>query len=115
MNGIKEQKTVQIFAHNLAKLRKDRQMSQADLAEQVGLSRGIIGYYESCSKNPTLKSLVRFADFFGVPVSYLLEDQEQPQTPKTSRLEQQVLRIKQLSPAKQRMVSDIIEATLNSK
>jgi len=76
----------------------------------------VIGYYESCSKNPTIETLQRFADFFGVPVSQLIEDAESAQRKRgsTSRIEKQVERIKRLSPVKQRTIANMIEAFLTT-
>ena len=113
----KKSDNASVFARQLTELRKARQLTQVELAEEMRLSRGVISYYESASKNPTFETIVKFADFFGVSPSDLMQetkDSEKKPGP-ISRLEQQLERIKKLSPHRQRMISDIIEATLNSK
>ena len=51
--------------------------------------------------------------FFGVSVVDLLEEPEKPGKPgPVPKLERQISKVRRLSPAKQRMVSKILEATL---
>ena len=113
----KKSDNASVFARQLTEFRKDRQLTQVELAEEMGLSRGVISYYESASKNPTFETIVKFANFFGVSPNELMQEQENliKKPGPISRLEQQLERIKKLSPHKQRMISDIIEATLSSK
>jgi transcriptional regulator with XRE-family HTH domain len=104
-----------LFAQKLTELRKARQLTQAELSEQIGMARSVIGYYESAAKNPTVDTLIKFAEFFGVAPAYFLSaDEDSPSKP-SSRLDQQIERLKKLSPYKQRMISDILEAALNAK
>lgn len=107
----------EIFGRRLAYLRRNRQMSQAQLAEDLGVSRSVIAYYESSAKNPTLEAVQKVSDFFEVPPEYLIiEDSEQPKkSGPTSRLDLQIQRIRRLSPHRQRKVSDLIDIELNSK
>ncbi len=50
-------------------------MSQAELAEQLGLSREIISYLENGTRQPTLEQLQKLSDYFGCPVVYFYSDQ----------------------------------------
>ena len=108
--------SVAIFAKKLIEMRKNRHLTQAELAEKLGMSRSIIAYYEASAKNPTLETLSRMAGFFSISISELIEDEHG----KNGRpgpipvLDRQIERVKQLSPAKQKMVSKIIEATLQA-
>lgn len=61
-----------MFKKRLRELRLDRQMSQQELAESLGVSRGAIGMYEQGKREPDSTILQRIADFFGVTVDYLL-------------------------------------------
>lgn len=61
-----------LFAKRLAKLRKERQMSQQQLALMLGCSRGQIGNYELGSREPDILTLVKIADFFQVTLDYLI-------------------------------------------
>lgn len=69
-----------MFGKNLAKLRKVKKMSQYDLAERTGLSRGQIANYEQGTRQPDFETLLSFADFFGVSTDYLLTGEQSGQT-----------------------------------
>lgn len=47
-------------------------MSRKALGELCGLSKNIVGQYERGEKEPSVSTLVELADFFEVPVDYLL-------------------------------------------
>lgn len=105
-----------IFGQRLTELRKNSQLTQSELSEKIGLSRAMISYYESWAKNPTLDVVQKVADFFAVSPDSLIafpKDDEKKTGPE-SKLDQQVRRIKKLTPYKQRVVLNVIEATLNA-
>ena len=62
------------IGHKLVELRAG--MSQAELAEQLGLSREIISYLENGTRQPTLEQLHRVSAYFGCPVVYFYSDQK---------------------------------------
>ena len=47
-------------------------MTQADLAEQLGISKSAISMYERGAREPELDLLQRMADLFGVSVNVML-------------------------------------------
>lgn len=61
----------------IAKLRKDKNISQEALADMLGLSRQSVSKWENVSALPTMENLSRLAKIFDVPVSYLLDDTQQ--------------------------------------
>lgn len=111
-----KQRHPSIFAKRLEELRKGRQLTQEQLAEKLGLSRAVIGYYEAQSKNPRLDTIYKISTFFGVPPEYLISESilGNGKPGPATKLEQQVERIKILPLAKQRMIVNMIEAALNS-
>ena len=60
------------FAKRLVSLRKERQMTQSDLAKALNKSRSTISGYEIEGKEPDYAALVAIAKFFGVTTDYLL-------------------------------------------
>ena len=106
----------EIFASRLATLRKERRITQAELAEKVGVSRGIVAFYESCKTNPTLETVEKFADFFGVSVGYMLEEvkDEKCKRGPASKFEQQVEKVRQLSQIQQRRLVNMLDAFLTT-
>ena len=53
-------------------LREDRDLRQSDLAEAVGIDQRTISNYETGKSNPDSDALIKFADFFGVSIDYLV-------------------------------------------
>lgn len=56
----------------LKELRKERHLTQAALAEKVGLVESSICLYESGKREPDLTTLARIADCLNVSVDYLI-------------------------------------------
>ena len=50
----------------------DLRMNRKAMGECCGLSKNIIGMYERGEKEPSLKTLIKIADFFEVSTDYLL-------------------------------------------
>jgi len=72
-----------IFAENVAKYRKKKGFSQYDLADLSGISRRMIGHYESRGIIPPSDRLQALADSFEIPVYKLFKQSEMNQTPDT--------------------------------
>ena len=60
----------------LKHLRESRSVTQAELAEAVGVSPTAISYFENGLKDPKLVVAKRIAKFFGVTVDELLTENE---------------------------------------
>jgi len=65
--------TAQSFAMRLKRLRADREMSQADLAAKVGVSREYIARLELGQHDPPLSTLEALAKALKVKVGRLVE------------------------------------------
>lgn len=55
----------------LKELRHERQLTQKQLAEKLGISQQVIGYYENEINQPSLEMLAEMADFFQCSIDYL--------------------------------------------
>lgn len=53
---------------SLAELRAEKNMSQRDLAQKLGVSSATIGMYESGKRTPPLKKALLIARLFGIQV-----------------------------------------------
>lgn len=60
------------FKKRLKELRTARGYSQVSLAEKLGVSKSIIGAYETGDRMPSREALEAIADFFNVDMDYLL-------------------------------------------
>lgn len=61
-----------LFSSRLISLRKERQMTQLELAEALHKTRSTISGYETEGKEPDYDMLCALASFFGVTTDYLL-------------------------------------------
>lgn len=52
--------------------RKERGLTQTQVADAVGLGRQAYAYYEKGEREPSTETLCKLADFFGVSVDELL-------------------------------------------
>ena len=56
----------------LKKLRKERHISQLKLALDLNMNQNSISRYENLEREADYKTLIKFADYFGVSLDYLL-------------------------------------------
>jgi len=61
-----------IFARRLKELREDKGLSQAQLADELNISRGSISYYENAERTPDINVLIVFKEYYQVDFDYLL-------------------------------------------
>lgn len=52
-------------------MRKAKNIGQAELAKNIGVSKGIISLWENGLRYPTLPSLIALAKYFEVSIDYL--------------------------------------------
>ena len=60
------------FSRRLRTLRQEDRLSQAALAERIGTSKSSINMYERGEREPSIATLIAFADFFDVDIDYLV-------------------------------------------
>ncbi len=61
-----------LFYERLKELRNEKKITQTELSKLTNLSTGCIGMLETGKREPTGKTLVILADFFGCSVDYLI-------------------------------------------
>ena len=60
------------FSEKLAALRKEKGLTQAELAARLGISKSAVSMYERGNREPELELLQAMADFFHVSASTML-------------------------------------------
>lgn len=60
------------FAHNLRVLRKEKGLSQPQLAEYLNVSKGMISFWENEICEPTVSNVIVVAKFFNISIDELL-------------------------------------------
>lgn len=65
----------QIVAKNLANLRKNRKITQTELAEQFGYSDKAISKWENGDTLPDIQTLYQLCEFYNVTLDFLVSEQ----------------------------------------
>jgi len=65
------------FEEKIVELRKQKGLSQEELAEQLGVSRQAVSRWELGQTLPDIPNLLQLCDLFGVSADYLVRDEEQ--------------------------------------
>ena len=60
------------FGARLRKLRRDKDITQNQLAEYLGIKGAAVGKWEATETYPTVETLIKVADYFQVTTDYLL-------------------------------------------
>ena len=61
------------LGQNLKRIRTEKNISQGDIAESLGVSRGFVSNLENGKTNPTLATITRIANAVGVSTDELLK------------------------------------------
>ena len=69
---------LELFAFRIKKLRKQRKLSQQELAEALGLTQTTISGIESGLRTTTIEKLILLAKFFDVSAEDLLGLKDEP-------------------------------------
>lgn len=67
------------FSKRLYALRKQKKLSQKELAQKLGVAQASINYWEKAQRTPSIDMVALIADFFNVSIDYLmgLDDKEE--------------------------------------
>lgn len=68
------------FCEKITQLRKEKGMSQEDLAQVVGVSRQAVQKWESGQSNPDMENLKLLSSYFGVTLDYLVWEETPSQS-----------------------------------
>ena len=71
-----------IFGDNLRAMRKANGLTQAELAQKLGVSPQAVSFWEMGSNEPTIVAVVGICKTFGCTISDLTGEEYRPITPK---------------------------------
>ena len=113
------------FKDVLKKLRKQRGLSQARLADELNVSPGLIGMYETGKRKPSFEQLEELADYFNVSIDYLTGKDERSLyylTPEQAQFAQEMFEkpgqrtlfdmTKNATPEQMEAIKDIIKSVM---
>ncbi|MEC1824053.1 helix-turn-helix transcriptional regulator [Bacillus paralicheniformis] len=66
-----------MLGDRLRELRESRKLTQDQLAEVLGISRGTYAHYEINKRKPDYDMLIKIADYYNVSTDYLLRGVDQ--------------------------------------
>jgi transcriptional regulator with XRE-family HTH domain len=114
---VKTMKTIHpksMFSERLIKLRKAKGLSQEQLAAALHIPRHKIAYFETKAANPTADSLSLLANYFGVPVSHFIEQEDAAARKRgpESELEARFKKLRELPKSQQRTVLAMLDGLI---
>jgi transcriptional regulator with XRE-family HTH domain len=66
------------YKNRIAALRKNRNLTQDDMATTLGISRAALSHYEKGRREPDYNTLITIADFFKVSLDYIMGRTDDP-------------------------------------
>ena len=101
----------EILGNRVKKLRLDRGYKIKQVADEIGMSAANLGEAERGLVELKADNRVKLADFFGIPVDYLLREDYELGT-ETLIFDEFTEYAKKLPPHKQKMINEIEKAIL---
>lgn len=92
------------FSQRLKQLRKEKHLTQAQVAERIGVTASMVSSYETDIRLPSYEVLVKIATLFGVTIDYML-----------CREDKRFIDISSLSDDEAAVVCDMINVLLKKK
>ncbi len=105
-----------LFHKKLKTLRLEREWSQAELAERLGIDRIRVSTYENGKVVPETKLLVKMAEVFDVSLDYLVFGNEEGSSPKIDFKDRDLLKqfqkLDSMDKDARRVVKELIELVI---
>lgn len=91
-------------------LRKQKNFSQGDLADKVGISRDAIGKYERGDIMPTADKAKKMADLLGVSLDFLMSDAAKQEDAMDNEMLYRMHEVQKLPDSEKDKINSIIDA-----
>lgn len=91
-------------------LRKQKNLSQGDLADKIGISRDAIGKYERGDIMPTADKAKKMADLLGVSLDFLMSDKDKEETLVDADMLYRMQEVQKLPDSEKDKINSIIDA-----
>ena len=102
------------FGKKLAGLRKEKKLSQTELAKQLSTSVSVISRYERDEMTPSIDTAKKLANFLNTSVGYLLGENEQADLFKNPEMLKRFKDILSFSKEKQEHIFFAVDAMIKS-
>ncbi len=104
---------MQVAAERITSLRRQKGMTQRQLAEKLGVSRGCVANWENCIREPDASNLCALASCFSVSIEYLCgrsNQRSEVKIPKVYNID-----FDKLNPEGQKLMAHYYEYLINQK
>lgn len=104
------------IGQRVARLRKERGYTQADLANEIGITRELVSDYERGKIRPHYEMIIRFALAFKITTDELLglKPSKHSGSQPSLKVMRRLLKIESLPPSQQRSLLNTIDAVLKA-
>ncbi len=109
---------MQQLGERIKYLRKQKGLSQTDLANQVGISYAQVGRYETKGAQPSAEVVKKMADVLGVSPDYLINGSSEEQAHANlndAELIQQFKAVEQMGEEDKNVIKQLIDAFITKK
>lgn len=96
-----------MLGERLQELRKDKGLTQKELADKLGFSERTVGAYEMGKSKPSYDRLIQLCEYLNVSVEYLLEIIDEP-APYKKNDKVLTLNLKNLSESEIKEIKDFV-------
>ena len=62
---------IMIWNERIKELREDRDLTQSQLAQSIGITQRAVSYYEKDQREIPINILVKYAEYFNVTLDYI--------------------------------------------
>ena len=69
---MKENKVLKIFSQRIKDLREEQGKSLLEIAENTGISKSALHYYETCQREPSLSAIIKLSAYYNESIDYLI-------------------------------------------
>jgi transcriptional regulator with XRE-family HTH domain len=106
-----------VLGSKLKKLRKEKQLTQDQLGKKLSLSGRYIGKIEAGMLKPSMETFRKMADFFQVPIEYLVSEDETSNNLATATIRNKALldafaEVDKMNSKDQELVLGLIDAVI---
>jgi transcriptional regulator with XRE-family HTH domain len=112
--GPKPTKEQPFFGQRLAHFRQKNGLTQQQLADELDITRELVGHYERRCENPSIDFIIKLSQTLGISVDELLGIQpEQIKRGPSPRVKKLTQRLVELPKGKQGVVLEMLESYLD--
>jgi len=103
------------FGVNMAKLRREKGLSQRQAAAELGVSQALLSHYETNAREPKLDFVIKVCDYYSVTTDFILgrtKERKDGASRLSAQINEVVGSLEELRAAETELIDKIKELTL---